>query len=72
MSLKIEKKGYMQKELDCPNCGGSLILYLDEKEVVRKAAGAKLLEDGKIECHYCEAVLSYHSVLSQATIGNSK
>jgi len=61
MSLKLEKKGYTEEKLDCPNCGSSITLYLDDRGVVRKVPiWAELLKDNKIKC-YCESVLSYQS-----------
>jgi hypothetical protein len=59
MSLKLERKGYTLENLRCPNCDGILTLFFDDKRTLRKTVFAKLLEDGKIKCDYCESILSY-------------
>jgi RNase P subunit RPR2 len=60
MSFKVEKKGYIKENLNCPNCNTNIIVYLSETGTVHKSLGAELLKDDKrIRCNGCEAILSY-------------
>jgi aspartate carbamoyltransferase regulatory subunit len=46
--------------LNCPGCDVTLCFYTKDGRV-RKSYGVIILEDGRLTCEYCEAILSYQA-----------
>jgi len=62
MSLKVEEKGYIRRELNCLSCSMSITLYTKDvkgNEVVMKSPDAEILGVNRLRHHSCEAILSY-------------